>query len=151
MKNSITLLFISAFFMFSCSENERSIQKKTIINTENAPAAVGVYSQAVEVGNTLYLSGQIGLIPETGELAGDNLATQAHQTLQNIEAVLKAAGYSMSDVVKSQVYLEDMDDYSTFNEIYVRYFPNDPPARAVVEVSRIPLDAKVEIMITAAK
>ncbi|MDR9419125.1 Rid family detoxifying hydrolase [Gracilimonas sp.] len=151
MKNSIILLFISAVFIFSCSENESPIQKKTTINTENAPAAVGVYSQAVEVGNTLYLSGQIGLIPETGELAGDDLTAQTHQTLQNIEAILIASGYTLSDVVKSQVYLADMDDYSTFNDIYVQYFPNNPPARAVVEVSRIPLDAKVEIMITAAK
>ena len=125
--------------------------QKKIINTDDAPAAVGVYSQAVEVGNTLYLSGQIGLIPESRELAGDDLDSQTHQTLKNIRAVLKAAGYEMSDVVKAQVFLDDMNDYSAFNDIYVQYFPKNPPARAVVEVSRIPLDAKVEIMVTAVK
>lgn len=151
MKKSFVLLFISSVFILSCSENETTLQKKAVINTEDAPAAVGVYSQAIQVGNTLYLSGQIGLVPETRELAGDDLASQTHQTLQNIEAILTASGYQISDVVKSQVYLADMDDYSTFNDIYVQYFPEDPPARAVVEVSRIPLDAKIEIMITAAK
>ncbi|WP_349294186.1 RidA family protein [Gracilimonas sediminicola] len=125
--------------------------QKKIINTDNAPAAVGVYSQAIQVGNTLYLSGQIGLIPESRELAGDDLESQTHQTLKNIRAVLKAAGYEMSDVVKAQVFLDDMNDYSAFNEVYVQYFPENPPARAVVEVSRIPLDAKVEIMVTAVK
>ncbi|WP_428237002.1 RidA family protein [Gracilimonas sp.] len=125
--------------------------QKKIINTDNAPAAVGVYSQAIQVGNTLYLSGQIGLIPESRELAGADLESQTHQTLKNIRAVLKAAGYEMSDVVKAQVFLDDMNDYSAFNEVYVQYFPENPPARAVVEVSRIPLDAKVEIMVTAVK
>ncbi len=132
------------------SETSTEIQKK-IINTDNAPAAVGVYSQAIQVGNTLYLSGQIGLIPESRELAGADLESQTHQTLKNIRAVLKAAGYEMSDVVKAQVFLDDMNDYSAFNEVYVQYFPENPPARAVVEVSRIPLDAKVEIMVTAVK
>ncbi|MBO6585286.1 MAG: RidA family protein [Gracilimonas sp.] len=122
-----------------------------IINTENAPASVGVYSQAIQVGNTIYLSGQIGLIPESRELAGDDLESQTHQTLKNIRAVLKVAGYEMSDVVKAQVFLDDMNDYSAFNKVYVQYFPENPPARAVVEVSRIPLDAKVEIMVTAVK
>ncbi|MCP9291733.1 RidA family protein [Gracilimonas sp. CAU 1638] len=152
----IPLLFclIIAGVFTSCveieSETSTEIQKK-IINTDNAPAAVGVYSQAIQVGNTLYLSGQIGLIPESRELAGDDLESQTHQTLKNIRAVLKAAGYEMSDVVKAQVFLDDMNDYSAFNEVYVQYFPENPPARAVVEVSRIPLDAKVEIMVTAVK
>lgn len=132
------------------SETSTEIQKK-IINTDNAPAAVGVYSQAIQVGNTLYLSGQIGLIPESRELAGADLESQTHQTLKNIRAVLKTAGYEMSDVVKAQVFLDDMNDYSAFNEVYVQYFPENPPARAVVEISRIPLDAKVEIMVTAVK
>lgn len=132
------------------SETNTKLEMR-IINTENAPAAVGVYSQAVEVGNTLYLSGQIGLIPQSRELTGDDLESQAHQTLKNIQEVLKAAGYEMSDVVKAQVFLDDMNDYSAFNDVYVQYFPENPPARAVVEVSRIPLDAKVEIMVTAVK
>lgn len=137
--------------MLSCTLEQKKPAQKTVIQTENAPASVGVYSQAIQVGNVLYLSGQIGLVPETRELAGNDLESQTHQTLQNIEAVLEAGGFSMSDVVKAQVFLDDMDDYGAFNEIYVQYFTEDPPARAVVEVSRIPLDAKVEIMVEAVK
>lgn len=137
--------------IYSCSGPESQTLEKDVITTENAPASIGVYSQAIRSGNTLYLSGQIGLIPETRELAGDDLESQTHQTLRNIQSVLEAAGYAMSDVVKAQVFLDDMNDYSAFNEIYMTYFTTDPPARAVVEVSRIPLDAKVEIMVTATK
>ncbi|MCH2449102.1 MAG: Rid family detoxifying hydrolase [Gracilimonas sp.] len=137
--------------MLSCTKIEHAPDKKKIIYTENAPASVGVYSQAIQIGNLLYLSGQIGLVADTRELAGDDLKSQTHQTLNNIEAVLEAAGFNMADVVKAQVFLDDMDDYETFNEIYIQYFPVDPPARAVVEVSRIPLDAKVEIMVEAVK
>ncbi len=142
----LTLILIS-----SCSSPEPQTLKKQVISTDNAPASIGVYSQAIQFGNSLYLSGQIGLIPETRELAGSDLESQTHQTLKNIKAVLEAAGYAMSDVVKAQVFLNDMDDYGAFNDIYTTYFTEDPPARAVVEVSRIPLDAKVEIMVTAIK
>lgn len=138
-------------FLSACVQQSPDSSQKKIIQTGEAPGAVGVYSQAVQVGDMLYLSGQIGLIPDTRELAGEDLESQAHQVLKNIKAVLEAAGYSLSDVVSAQVFLADMDDYDTFNEIYIEYFPEDPPARAVVEVSRIPLDAKVEIMMTAAK
>ena len=151
MRKSLTLLLISTSLVLSCTQIEKSPDNKTVIQTDKAPASIGVYSQAIRSGNTLYLSGQIGLIPETRELAGDDLEAQTHQTLRNIQSVLEAAGYAMSDVVKAQVYLDDMNDYSAFNEIYMSYFPTDPPARAVVEVSRIPLDAKVEIMVTATK
>ncbi|MBD3616793.1 MAG: RidA family protein [Gracilimonas sp.] len=137
--------------MLSCTLEKHLPAQKKVIHTENAPASVGVYSQAIQVGNVLYLSGQIGLVPETRELAGNDLESQTHQTLQNIEAVLEAAGFTMADIVKAQVFLDDMDDYEAFNEIYVQYFTEEPPARAVVEVSRIPLAAKVEIMAEAVK
>jgi len=151
MRKSLTLILISTSLVLSCTQIEKSPDNKTVIQTDKAPASIGVYSQAIRSGNTLYLSGQIGLIPETRELAGDDLESQTHQTLRNIQSVLEAAGYAMSDVVKAQVFLDDMNDYSAFNEIYMTYFTTDPPARAVVEVSRIPLDAKVEIMVTATK
>lgn len=151
MRKSLTLILISTSLVLSCTQIEKSPDNKTVIQTDKAPASIGVYSQAIRSGNTLYLSGQIGLIPETRELAGDDLESQTHQTLRNIQSVLEAAGYDMSDVVKAQVFLDDMNDYSAFNEIYMTYFTSDPPARAVVEVSRIPLDAKVEIMVTATK
>lgn len=151
MKKSLLFLYIFGLTALACTQQEQISPQKKIIHTENAPAAVGVYSQAVQVGNILYLSGQIGLIPETRELAGEDLESQTHQTLKNIEAVLEAAGFSMADVVKAQVFLNDMNDYGAFNEIYTQYFSQNPPARAVVEVSRIPLDAKVEIMTEAVK
>jgi len=151
MTKSLTLLFISMCFALSCTQKEQAHDKKSVIYTGNAPASVGVYSQAIQVGNVLYLSGQIGLVPNTRELAGDDLESQTHQTLNNIEAVLEVAGFTMADVVKAQVFLDNMDDYGAFNEIFIQYFPADPPARAVVEVSRIPLDAKVEIMVEAVK
>jgi|TARA_R100000005_G_C4992703_1_gene199877 2-iminobutanoate/2-iminopropanoate deaminase len=150
----IVLSLLAAGLITSCVKFEsetNSSQQKKIINTESAPAAVGIYSQAVQTGNTIYLSGQIGLIPETRELAGDDLESQSHQTLKNIQSVLQAADFTLSDVVKAQVYLSDLNDYSAFNDVYVQYFSENPPARAVVEVSRIPLDAKVEIMVTAVK
>ncbi|MFD2531834.1 Rid family detoxifying hydrolase [Gracilimonas halophila] len=151
MTKSFTLLLLCTCFVLSCTEKKQEPVEKKFIYTENAPASVGVYSQAVQLGNALYLSGQIGLVPETRELAGDDLESQTHQTLNNIEAVLEAAGFTLADVVKAQVFLDNMDDYEAFNEIYIQYFPIDPPARAVVEVSRIPLDAKVEIMVEAIK
>lgn len=126
-------------------------QVKKVIQTEKAPQAIGIYSQAIQTGNTLYLSGQIGLIPENRTLAGEDIETQAHQALKNIKQVLHAAGFGLKDVVQAQVYLDDLNNYQAFNEVYRQYFPVDPPTRAVVEVSRIPLDAKVEIMITAVK
>ncbi|HET8866390.1 MAG TPA: Rid family detoxifying hydrolase [Gracilimonas sp.] len=151
MKKLSSLILIVVFANISCTQQEQTPNQKTIIQTDNAPAAVGVYSQAIQVGNVLYLSGQIGLVPETRELAGDDLESQTHQTLQNVKAVLEAAGFTMADVVKAQVFLDNMNDYGAFNKIYVEYFPENPPARAVVEVSRIPLDAKVEIMVEAVK
>lgn len=149
MKHLLFILLL--FFTYSCTKVDSPSQPKRVISTDNAPASIGVYSQAIQSGKTLYLSGQIGLIPDTRELAGDDLASQTHQTLKNIKSVLEAAGYAMSDVVKVQVFLDNMDDYGAFNDIYTTYFTEAPPARAVVEVSRIPLDAKVEIMVTASK
>lgn len=103
------------------------------------------------VGNTLYAAGQIGLVPETGELAGEDLESQTRQTLNNLRAVLEAAGYSLSDVVSVDVYLDDLENYSVFNDIYSEYFSESKPARGVVEVARIPRDAKVEIKLVAVK
>lgn len=145
----ISLIIFLASFIGCTTKSEPSI--KNVISTDNAPAAIGVYSQGIQVGNTVYVSGQIGLIPETREMAGDDLESQTRQTIRNIEAVLKAANYELSDIVSANVFLSDMDNYGAFNEIYVEYFPENPPSRAVVEVSRIPLDALVEIKVIAAK
>ncbi|PHS17152.1 MAG: hypothetical protein COA86_10315 [Kangiella sp.] len=124
---------------------------KKIIATQNAPKAVGPYSQAVQVGNTLYLAGQIAINPKTSKMNHGSIEEQTVQVLNNIKAVLNEAGFSLNDVVQSQVFLTNLDNYKRMNQVYARYFTNQPPARAAVEVSRLPLDAKIEIMVTAVK
>lgn len=124
---------------------------RRVIETEQAPEAIGPYSQAIQTGNTLYLAGQIGIDPESGELVSDSLEIQVWQSMDNLQAVLQAAEFSMRDVVEVQVFLTDMNHFSRFNTLYKDYFFENPPARGVVEVARLPLDAKVEIKMTAVK
>lgn len=122
---------------------------RQIISSPSAPAAIGPYSQAVRVGDTLYLSGQLGLIPATGKFADQNFISQARQALENQKAILETAGFSLNDVVQCQVFVTDMNNYPAFNNIYKEYFHEDFPARAVLEVSRIPADGLIEIMMIA--
>ena len=147
MKKRIVLLVLTLLFI-GCSQ---APVDREVISTPNAPGAVGPYSQAVRIGNMLYLSGQLGLDPQTGEFAGSGFEAQAHQALENLKTVLEAAGYSMKDVVQCQVFVKDMNSYSEFNRIYTEYFDKDFPARAVLEVSRIPKDGLIEIMMVAVK
>ena len=121
---------------------------KQIIKTDKAPGALGPYSQAVKIGNMVYTSGQLGMDPQTGELKED-LASQAHQVFKNLKAVLEAAGTDMDHVVKTLVFLADMNDFVAVNDIYKEYFTNDYPARSAVEVARLPKDAKLEIEVIA--
>ncbi|MBP6467165.1 MAG: RidA family protein [Fusobacteriaceae bacterium] len=123
--------------------------KKEIINTEKAPAALGPYSQAIKAGNTIYVSGQIPLIPETMEIISDDVQEQTKQSLENVKAVLEAAGATLNDVVKASVFIKDMNDFAKINEIYATYFTENNPARACVEVARLPKDVKVEIEVIA--
>ena len=123
--------------------------KKEIINTEKAPAALGPYSQAIKTGNTIYVSGQIPLIPETMEIISDDVQEQTKQSLENVKAVLEAAGATLNDVVKASVFIKDMNDFAKINEIYATYFTENNPARACVEVARLPKDVKVEIEVIA--
>ena len=122
---------------------------REVISSPNAPAAIGPYSQAVRVGNRLYLSGQLGMDPATGKLAEGGFAAQARQALENQKAILETAGFSFEDVVQCQVFVTDINNYSAFNEIYKEYFLKDFPARAVLEVTRIPADGLLEIMMVA--
>ncbi len=117
---------------------------KEIIATENAPAAVGPYSQATKVGNMVYSSGQIGLNPDGSGMV-DGLENQCHQVLKNLSAVLEAAGSSLDNVAKTTVFLSDINDYKVVNAIYAEYFTGNPPARSAVEVANLPLGALVEI------
>ncbi len=117
------------------------------INTNDAPAALGPYSQAIQAGDWLYVSGQIPFDPTTMELVGDgDIKAQTHQSLANLQAVVVAAGITLEQVVKCQVFLKDMGDFTKVNEVYAEFFTGDtPPARACVEVARLPKDVMVEI------
>lgn len=118
---------------------------KKIINTPDAPAAIGPYSQAVVHGGLVYTAGQIALDPATGEMVGDDVATQTRQVFQNLEAVLAAAGATFADVVKTTVFLRSMDDFAAMNEVYAGYFGDSRPARSTVQAARLPRDSSVEI------
>lgn len=122
---------------------------REIIKTANAPAAIGPYSQAVRAGDLVFASGQIPLDPKTGEFVAGGVAEQTHQVMKNLGAVLEAAGTHLDSVVKTTVFLLDMDDFAAMNEVYGQYFENDPPARATVQAARLPRDARVEIEVIA--
>jgi 2-iminobutanoate/2-iminopropanoate deaminase len=121
------------------------------ISTDKAPAAVGPYSQAINTGETLYCSGQIGLVPETGKLAGEDLQRQTRQLLSNMAAVLEAAGFRLEDIVKTTVFLADINDFGVFNQIYADFLDPHKPARSTVQVAALPLGALVEIECIAVK
>ena len=124
---------------------------KKIIHTEKAPAALGPYSQAIEVNGTLYVSGQIPFVPETMTVVSDCVKAQTKQSLENIKAILEAAGYTFKDVVRAGVFIKDMNDFAAVNEVYAEYLGDVKPARACVEVARLPKDVKVEIEVIAEK
>lgn len=124
---------------------------KKIIATQQAPGAIGPYSQAVQAGDFLYISGQIPLDPATGELVAGDIAAQTKQSLQNIGAILKAAGMDYSNVVKTTVLLQSMGDFAAMNEVYAQFFSSDCPARAAFEVAALPKGAQVEIEAVAYK
>ncbi len=121
---------------------------KTVIKTDKAPGALGPYSQAIKINGMVYTSGQLGINPETGDMPED-LATQAHQVFKNLQAVLEEAGTSLDHVVKTMVFLSDMNDFAAVNDIYKQYFTDDYPARSAVEVARLPMDAMLEIEVIA--
>ena len=118
---------------------------KETISTENAPGAIGPYSQAIKAGGLVFCSGQIPIDPATGNFVSDNVAEQTEQVLKNLDAVLNAAGTSLAGVVKTTVFLADMNDFAEMNEVYGRFFSDNKPARATVQAARLPRDARVEI------
>jgi 2-iminobutanoate/2-iminopropanoate deaminase len=124
---------------------------KEIIFSKDAPAPIGPYSQAVKAGNTLYVSGQIALDADSGELINENITEETHAVMKNLDAVLRQAGYGFEDVVKCTIFIKNMNEFVTINEAYGRYFPANPPARETVEVSRLPKDVNVEISCIAVK
>lgn len=124
---------------------------KQIIQTKEAPAPIGPYNQAILAGNTLYVSGQIPLDAQSGELINENITEETHQVMKNMEAILSEAGMGFSNVVKCSIFVKDMGNFATINEAYGKYFKQNPPARETVEVSRLPKDVNVEISCIAYK
>ncbi|WP_337814306.1 RidA family protein [Intestinibacter sp.] len=120
-----------------------------VIHTENAPAAIGPYSQAVKAGNLLFVSGQVPFVPETMEIVEGDVKAQTAQSLKNLQAILKEAGADFSNIVKTTVFIKDMNEFAQINEVYAEYFGENKPARACVEVARLPKDVKVEIELIA--
>ena len=124
---------------------------KRIIKTSNAPAPTGPYNQAVEVNGTLYVSGQIAINPADGQLVMLNIIREATQVMENISAILKEAGYTFSDIVKTTIFLNEMNNFATINDVYANYFTDNFPARETVEVSGLPKNVNVEISVIAVK
>ena len=122
---------------------------KQIVRTDSAPKPVGPYSQAVRAGNLLFVSGQGALDPQTGQPVRESVEAETRRVLENLKAILEAAGSSLERVVKSTCYLTDLGDFQTFNRIYGEYFTQDPPARTTIQAARLPLDFKVEVDVVA--
>lgn len=125
-------------------------RERRVIQTADAPAAIGPYAQAVLAGNSLYVSGQIPLEADTGVLIRGDIREQTRQVIKNLSAVLTAAGFTLSDAVQAQVFLSDLNDFAAMNEVYAQYFKT-PPARITVQAARLPRDAKIEIALVAIK
>jgi len=123
----------------------------TIINSPNAPAPIGPYSQATMVNGTLYVSGQIALDAQSGNLVNDNIENETHQVMKNLQAILEEAGMDFSNVLKCTIFVKDLNNFGRINETYGSYFTSNPPARETVEVSRLPKDVNVEISCIATK
>ena len=122
---------------------------REIVSTEHGPKAIGPYSQAVKANGFVFISGQIALVPATGQLVEGGIAEQTERVLENLRGILEAAGSSMHKAVRAGVFLKDMNDFAAMNEVYTRYFPTAAPARSTVEVARLPRDVRVEIDLIA--
>lgn len=125
--------------------------ERKVIQTDEAPAAIGPYSQGVLAGNMLFVSGQLGIVPETGQLAEGGTTAQARQALENAMAILAKAAMSLRDVVQVQVFLTDMGDFKAVNEVYKTFFQEPYPARAVIQVAALPAGGSVEVLVTAVR
>ena len=149
-----SLLLLLSINIFGCevdfSTKINSGENKRVIATDEAPKAIGPYSQAIEINNSLYLAGQIGLDPSTGQLVDGGIEKQTDRVMKNLEAVLNAAGYGFENVVQTQVFVSDLNNYKAMNDVYAKYFSDAPPARAAVQTV-LPRGALVEIMMVAEK
>ena len=147
INSKIGVLFLCTILILTISifSKELNQMSKEIISTKNAPQAIGPYSQAVKTGNLMFISGQIPLNPETGDLVSGSIEDEANQVLNNIKSICEAAGNSLEDIVKITIFLTDLDNFATVNEVMKEHFSEPYPARATVEVSGLPLGVNVEI------
>jgi len=148
MRNSKKLLLILCTISVipnNLYSEESKKMSKEIISTDNAPQAIGPYSQAVKTGNLIFISGQIPLDPKTGDIVDGTLEDQANQVLENIKSICEAAGHGLEDIVKITIFLTDLGNFATVNEVMKKYFKEPYPARATVEISGLPLGVEVEI------
>lgn len=122
---------------------------REVVSTEHGPKAIGPYSQAVKANGFVFTAGQVALDPATGSVVGTEIKAQTERVIENLKGIVEAAGSSLHKVVKTTVFLKDMNDFAAMNEVYARYFPAAPPARSTVEVSRLPKDVRVEIEVVA--
>lgn len=150
MIKKLLIFSLMGLLLFACS-NQNNLPRKEVIKSPKAPAAIGPYSQAIKVGNTLYCSGQIAINPASGELVTESIEAETKQVLENLGAVLKEAGMDHSDVVQATVYMTDMENYKKINEVYGQYFKETPPARAAIQVANLPKYVNVEIACIAIK
>ena len=141
---------VSSYIICDSRKQEECIMKQ-VIQTNNAPQAIGPYSQAILAGDTLYVSGQIPVVPATGAIVSDNVEEQARQVMENVKAVVEAAGLTLDHVVKTSVFIKNMDDFAKINAVYSEYFKENCPARACVEVARLPKDVQIEMEAIAVK
>jgi len=142
--------FLPAIFMkVSAKIKQGRLSMKKAVHTDKAPKAIGPYSQAIMANGLIFVSGQIPIDPEKGEIVSSTIEEQAHQVFKNIKAILEEAGSSMADVVKATVYLSDMNDFARMNTVYAQYFPEPYPARAAFQVARLPRDVKIEVEVIA--
>lgn len=118
---------------------------KNVVSTDGAPKAIGPYSQAIDTGSLVFLSGQIPLDPATGQMVAGGIAEQTERVIKNLEAVLKASGLTLNHVVRTTVFLADLGEFAAMNEVYARHFPKDPPARSTIQAAALPKGARIEI------
>jgi 2-iminobutanoate/2-iminopropanoate deaminase len=151
MKNLFSVCTIAVMALATSVAYAAEVDKKEVIASSNAPKAVGPYSQAIRYGNLVFLSGQLPIDPKTGQPSKGTIDEQTKLVLENLKAVLEAAGLTFSNVLAATCFLKNMDDFPKFNAVYGTYFPENPPARATVEVARLPKDVLLEISLIAGK
>jgi 2-iminobutanoate/2-iminopropanoate deaminase len=150
MKKTLSMMLLLSLVLLLAGQVAYAADR-IVVSTDKAPKAIGPYSQAIRYGDMLFVSGMIPIDPKTNELSKGDIEVQATLVLDNIKAVVEAAGFSMKNVLKAEVFMKDLKDFGKYNAIYVKYFPQDPPARVTVQAAALPRDVLIEISVTCGK